>query len=93
MIIMTLRKGSSDPRSHQVVASHENYVTSIHMFQEILFCDRAKLVEFGLFAQKGSIGDFRPQNALVHRVFVFLDKLGPVFFAKLSTFFNEGKKF
>ena len=90
---MTLGKSTSDPRAHQVVASHEDHVASIHMLEELLLRDRAKLVEFGLFTQKGSIGDFRPQNVLVHVVFVFLDKLGPVFLAKLPAFFNESKEF
>ena len=55
---MTLGKSTSDPRTRQVVASHENHVAGIHIFEEVLLRDRAKLIEFGLFAQQGSIGDF-----------------------------------
>lgn len=90
---MTLGKSTSDPRTRQVVASHEEYVAGIHVFEEVLLRDRAKLIEFGLFAQQGSIGDFCPQNALMHLTIVFFHILGPVFFAKLSALFNETKKF
>jgi len=90
---MTLGKSTSDPRTRQVVASHEDHVAGIHVFEEVLLRDRAKLVELGLFAQQGSIGDFRLQNTLVHLTIVFLHVLSPVFFAKLSALFNEPKKF
>ena len=89
---MTLSKSTSDPRPHPIVAPHKTYVASVHMFKEVVLRDRAKLVEFCLFAQKGSIGSFHPQNVLVHIEYVFLNEFNPVFFAELAAFFYKSEE-